>query len=943
MALSRRLDEFYGVSRRGHPLTRADLEGLLKKAADIIRTMVDYRFILLLLFLKRLSDIWMDEYEEVKANLIAKGWSVKEAEEEAKARAYHKYHMDEECLWDNIRRGPPAKLPERLAKAFKRLEDLNPDFRGLFGWFNFDVFAQSREAGEVLRQLFELFSGVNLSKKAVSADMIGDAYEWVLKHFIPQRGKEGEIFTPREVVRLLIELLDPKPGDWICDPACGPGGMLIVSYKYVREKYGPEKARRLFLRGQEKSPAIYALCKMNMILHEIDAEIALGDSLLRPAFKEGDALKKFDVVVANPPWNQDGYGEDVLKGGEFWGKRFGYGFPPKSTADWAWIQHMLAICKDGSGRVGIVIDQGALFRSGRERAIRAKAVEADLIECIILLPEKLFYNTVAPGIIIILRKNKPEDRKNKILFINASEEYEPHPSIRRLNILGPKNIERIVRAYRAFKDEPGFAKVVSLDEVRDNDYNLNVSLYVAPLVEREEVDVTALWEEVKAIDREIEAIEERIESYLKEALTLVGDSDLKITSLGGIPSDWQVVKLGSLAIVHKQTIDPRKYPDEIFELYSIPSYHESGTFDVVRGAEIGSVKFLVDTGMCLFKKINPHIPIIWLVNSRSKRRKITSTEFIPLKARSGVDTMFLYYLLQSDIVISRVVNMTTGTTQSRSRINDKILLSLPVPLPPTIDEQRRIAEVLSTVDEAISLSRKAIEAIRAFRDALMAELLTKGIGHEEFKETEIGRIPASWKVVRLKDIILEAKPGFACGKRDKNGIIQLRMDSIGLDGNINPEAFVKIPISKNYKAYTLKPGDILFNNTNSIDLVGKTALFKGEFPLCVYSNHLTRIRVNPKRALPEWLLFTLMLMWRNRVFRNLCVRYVNQAEVRLQDLLNLKIPKPPLEEQKHIARILLTVNERLRAERERLERLRRLKEGLMSLLLTGRMRVKLLD
>lgn len=203
----------------------------------------------------------------------------------------------------------------------------------------------------------------------------------------------------------------------VYDPACGSGGMLIQAYKYVEEKYGRDEARKLFLFGQEANATTFALCKMNMLIHEIkDAKIEHGDTLLFPKFKEGEALKKFDVV-ANPPWNQDGYNENTLKKGEFWKDRFRYCFPPNNSADWAWIQHMIASAKDDTGRVGVVIDNGCLFRGGKEKAIRQAML------CVILLSEKLFYNTRAPESIIILNKNKSEDRKGKVLFINASNEY----------------------------------------------------------------------------------------------------------------------------------------------------------------------------------------------------------------------------------------------------------------------------------------------------------------------------------------------------------------------------------------------------------------------------------------------------------------------------------------------------------------------------------------
>jgi len=339
----------------------------------------------------------------------------------------------------------------------------------------------------------------------------------VLSYFAPQKAKEGEVWTPREVIKLMVEILDPKPGESVYDPAFGSGGMLIVSYYHVRGKYGEERARELSLYGQEVNPKIYALCKMNLYIHDIrDVELRQGDTLLYPKFLEGGSLKTFNVVLANPPWNQDGYGEETLKRGDFWRERYRYGFPPNQSADWAWIQHMLASADGNNGRVGVVIDNGCLFRGGKERSIREGVVKDDLLECVILLPEKLFYNTGAPGAILIFRKHKPPERKNKILFINASSEYERHPEVRKLNRLGEANIGKIAEAYRSFRDVEGFARVVSLDEVRENDYNLNVTLYVFPEEKVEEIDIEREWEELHKIERSIREVEDKIEGYLKE-------------------------------------------------------------------------------------------------------------------------------------------------------------------------------------------------------------------------------------------------------------------------------------------------------------------------------------------------------------------------------------------------------------------------------------------
>jgi type I restriction enzyme M protein len=256
---------------------------------------------------------------------------------------------------------------------------------------------------------------------------------------------------------------------------------------------------------------------MNLYIHDIrNAQLTLGDTLLYPKFKESERVKDFDMVIANPPWNQDGYDEEILKKGEFWRERFRYGFTPRQSADWAWIEHMLASANDKTGRVGVVIDNGCLFRGGKEKAIRTGVLNADLIETVILLPEKLFYNTGAPGAVIILNKNKPGERKGKVFFINASKEYQQHPEVRKLNQLGDNHIKKIVEAYKELKNEDGFSKVVEIEKIKENDYNLNVTLYVFPEEETEEIDVTKEWRELKGIEKEIFAIEEKIEGYLIE-------------------------------------------------------------------------------------------------------------------------------------------------------------------------------------------------------------------------------------------------------------------------------------------------------------------------------------------------------------------------------------------------------------------------------------------
>ncbi|HDH44957.1 MAG TPA: SAM-dependent DNA methyltransferase [Thermococcus sp.] len=502
-------------------LTREELNSLVDRAADLIRTAVDYKFILVLLFLKRLNDVLKFEKERMKERLIKEaGLSEEEAEIEAEKFPYS-FNIPREFLWDEVTKDV-KNLPERLATSISEIAKLNKELQGVIDRVDFLEFARNQENRELLRQLVELFNKYNFGSEEVSPDVLGDAYEHILMKFAPERAKEGEIYTPREVIKLLVEILDPKPGESVYDPCCGSGGMLIISYLHVLEKYGEEEARKLFLFGQERNPTIYAICQMNLILHDIKSgNIANGDTLDYPRFSEDGRLKQFDVVLANPPWNQDGYDDDRLKKADF-RERFSFGYTPKNTADWAWIQHMLASAKE-DGRVGIVIDNGCLFRGGRERNIRRKIIEMDWIECVILLPEKLFYNTGAPGAIIIFNKNKPQERRNKILFINASSEYIQHPSVRRLNSLSKENIKNIVEAYKKFVDKAGFSRVVDKKEVVDNDYNLNVSLYVMPIEVREEIDISKEFFELKRLEKKREEVGKKLEEYISKITQLLGD------------------------------------------------------------------------------------------------------------------------------------------------------------------------------------------------------------------------------------------------------------------------------------------------------------------------------------------------------------------------------------------------------------------------------------
>jgi len=494
---------------------------LLKSAADIIRTAVSYECILLLLFYKVVSDKW----EVIASKYIAEGFNEEQAYELANNEYLILYDIDTKQLltWKEVVRRYETII--EIEKALIKIAELNKsdggvgleELRKLIDKVGLSTLAGKEDLRPILVDLIELFSKYDFSQ--VDYDIIGDAYQWILSYFAPTKAKEGETYTPREVIKLMVKLMDPEDGSVIVDPACGSAAMLIESYNHVKEKIKHNPSLKLY--GQDRNGDMVAVSKMNLLLHGIrtDTKIFFADSLINPEFLRELGDLNADYAIANPPWNQDGYGEDKLNKPEL-RKIYKYGYPPNNTADWAWIQLMLYTARK---KVVVVIDQGALFRGGREREIRSKIISEDLVEAVVLLPEKLFYNTNAPGAIIVFNKNKPPERKGKVLFINASNEYKPHPEIRRLNILGEDNIEKIVKTYREYVEVPEFSKIVPLEEIRKNDYNLNVTLYVALIGGEKEIDILREYQELKRIEEERAQLLEKINGIMTGLAKALGE------------------------------------------------------------------------------------------------------------------------------------------------------------------------------------------------------------------------------------------------------------------------------------------------------------------------------------------------------------------------------------------------------------------------------------
>ena len=491
----------------GKKVTFEDLSSHIWKASDILRGSLDasdYRQpVMALLFLKRLND----RFEENVESLLSKGKTEKQVYSQ---KFLHDFFIPENARW-SVLSNASKNIGEEIDAICKIIEKENPQLDGVLTSTKYND--KRKYPDDKLKQLVSHFNQPRLRNSDLEKeDIFGDAYEYLLEHFADEIKKTGgEFFTPREVVKLLVNIVAPKEGMKICDPTCGSGGMLIVSRRYV-EKHGGDP-RNLVLDGQESNYGNLAMCKMNMVLHGIvDFTIEYGDVLANPKLVEGGKLKLYDRVLANFPfsmdWDNTGAEKDPYN-------RFKHGIPPaKDKADFAFIQHMLTSLNQ-KGQAGIVCSQGILFRGGQESKIREAMIGEDFIEGIIALPEGLFFGTGIPACVLVLNKNKPEKRKNKIIFIYGAGAGHYLEGKNR-NKLRDSDIEDIVKAFADFKDVDRYCHIADLDELKENEFNLNVPRYVDISEPEEEIDIQSAINELKKLEKERAEIESKVHQDLKE-------------------------------------------------------------------------------------------------------------------------------------------------------------------------------------------------------------------------------------------------------------------------------------------------------------------------------------------------------------------------------------------------------------------------------------------
>jgi type I restriction enzyme M protein len=497
------------------------LEGWLWDAACKIRGPVDapkYKdFILPLIFLKRLSDVFDEEMEKLSTE-----YSDKKTSDEL-VEADHSIvwiYIPLKARWPEIFK-QSTNLGEYLTDAVRAIARENPKLAGVIDLKDYNETASGQRiiSDDSLKVLIDILNKHKLGLKDAEPDILGRAYEYLLRKFAEGSGSSaGEFYTPSEVAHLIAWIVDPKEGEEIYDPCLGSGGLLIKAALRFKEKYGESsKVKPLQFFGQEILHGTYAMAKMNVFINKMESSIALGDSMNKPAFttREG-ALKTFDIVVANPMWNQDIFKQATYENDAY--NRFAYGYPPNSTADWGWIQHMYKSLNE-KGRIAVVLDTGAVSRgsgnegSSRERDIRKVFVENDLVETVILMPDNLFYNTTSAGIILVI--NKEKKHKNEILLINASKLFEKG---RPKNFLPEASIKKISQTYHEWKEEEGLSAIAQKEEIIKNDFALSPSRYVATNGE----DTTLPLDEAVVLLKEAKEDQLKADEELKTVLEKLG-------------------------------------------------------------------------------------------------------------------------------------------------------------------------------------------------------------------------------------------------------------------------------------------------------------------------------------------------------------------------------------------------------------------------------------
>jgi type I restriction enzyme M protein len=712
-------------------IPQSQLESYLWGAATLLRGTIDAgdykQFIFPLLFYKRVCDVYDEETRTAKEEM-----GLEEGVDDFKE--FHRFQVPAEAHWNAVRQ-VTTNVGRALQAGMRAIETANPDkLQGIFGdaqWTNKD-----RLSDALLRDLIEHFSSLELTVANLPEDELGNGYEYLIKKFADDSGHTAaEFYTNRTVVHLMTELLEPQPGERIYDPTCGSGGMLLSAIAHLKAQ--KKEWRNVGLFGQERNLMTSSIARMNCFLHGIeDFRIERGDTLADPKLVEGDRLQRFDVVLANPPysikqWNREAFAADP------WGRNV-FGVPPQGIADYAFQQHILQSLKPKTGRCAVLWPHGVLFRDAEDE-MRRKMIEADLVECIIGLGPNLFYNSSMPSCIVICRTAKPKARKGKILLINAVNEVARE---RAQSFLTEKHISRIVEAYRAFKGEDHFARVVTIEEVRKNQGNLNLQFYIAPAssvpdssTSREEEVTVALanWRTSSALATDALA---RLAVSANQPPRPKKFECGNTTHLLHGRASWRRVRLGDL--LEKTEAIERNPLQAGLDRYLMVEHMDANSLRIQRWGNIADgmppTFFKVfRKGQILYPTRNPHLRRAALAGFDG----ICGEKTLTLTVRDGFDARFIPWLFQSEAFIEFASNRKIGSTNPHVRWRD--IAEFEFDLPP-LDQQHTIAEILWAIEDVNTNAQSLLRTTAATRQALAESL----VDAEAFNK---------WPSLRLKDCV----------------------------------------------------------------------------------------------------------------------------------------------------------------------------------------------
>jgi type I restriction enzyme M protein len=858
-------------------ISQQQLESYLWGAATLLRGTIDAgdykQFIFPLLFYKRLCDVFDEETQA----------ALKESGGDKDFAAYpenHRFQIPSEAHWRNVRQAT-KNVGKALQSAMRTIETANPDkLYGIFGdaqWTNKD-----RLSDTMLRDLVEHFSALELAVANLPEDELGQGYEYLIKKFADDAGHTAaEFYTNRTVVHLMTKMLKPQPGESIYDPTCGSGGMLLSCITQLRRQ--GQEWRNVRLYGQERNLMTSSIARMNCFLHGIeDFQIVRGDTLSEPKFVQRDRLMRFDVVLANPPysikqWDRDAFASDP------WGRNL-FGTPPQGRADYAFWQHILCSLATKTGRCAILFPHGVLFRQ-EEAEMRRKLIETDTVECVLGLGPNLFYNSPMEACVVICRATKPKTRRGRILLINAVNEVTRE---RAQSFLTDDHIERVVQVYEKFKDEPGFSRVVTLEEIRKQGGSLNIPLYIGA-TERASVnngatngntigESLATWL-TSAGDLRCEVKETLGEKLVPPKIPLIGTIGKTLPSWLK-RQDWTRLAFGAFGDSINERVEP---VDAAEEIYVGLDDLDSSSLHIRRwgkGSDVIGTKLRFRKGDIIFGR------------RRAYQRKlavaymdgICSAHAMVVRAKPDIILPeFLPLLMMSDRFMSRAVEISVGSLSPT--INWTTLKLEEFDVPP-LDQQRRIAEILWAIDTAYHAFEAAGERVAAARRSYLRFVFGNTSGHKLFPIRETGSVQLG----------RQRAPKYQTGSFTKP---YLRVANV-FDGRFDYSDVLQMDFDeRDFETYKLREGDILLNEGQSRELVGRCAVYDGSISDCCFQNTLLRYRAG-KDVLTGYAFAFFQYCFHFGVFASIASQTTSMAHLGAERFGGVLMPLPPKSEQERV-------------------------------------------